>query len=37
VAAAAYLTLMTCRRVDSRSIGAMRAFRARRGSFGQGF
>lgn len=37
VAAAAYLTLMTCRRVDARSIGALRAFRARRGNFGQGF
>lgn len=37
VAAAAYLTLMTCRRVDARSIDALRAFRDRRGNFGQGF
>jgi len=37
VAAAAYLTLMTCRRVDARSLGALRAFRDRRGNFGQGF
>ena len=36
-AAAAYLTLMTCRRVDARSIDALRAFRDRRGNFGQGF
>jgi hypothetical protein len=37
VAAAAYLTLMTCRRVDARTLRALRAFRARRGDFGQGF
>ena len=37
VAAAAYLTLMTCPRADARAIVALRAFRARRGNFGQGF
>src|SRR4051794_26466065 len=37
VAATAYLTLMTCSRVDARSLAALRAFRARRGDFGQGF
>jgi Protein of unknown function (DUF3105) len=37
VAATAYLTLMTCPRVDAATIGALRAFRARRGNFGQGF
>jgi hypothetical protein len=37
VAAAAYLTLMTCPRVDARAIVALRAFRARRSNFGQGF
>jgi hypothetical protein len=37
VAATAYLTLMTCRRVDDATLRALRAFRARRGGFGQGF
>jgi hypothetical protein len=37
VAAAAYLTLMTCPRVDARTIAALRAFRARRSNFEQGF
>jgi hypothetical protein len=37
VAATAYLTLMTCPRVDARTIGALRAFRARRANFGQDF
>ena len=37
VAATAYLTLMTCPRVDVRTLGALRAFRARRAGFGQGF
>ena len=37
VAATAYLTMMTCRRVDARTIDALRAFRARRANFGQGF
>jgi Protein of unknown function (DUF3105) len=35
VAATAYLTLMTCPRVDARSLAALRAFRSRRGNFGQ--
>jgi hypothetical protein len=37
VAATAYLTLMTCPRVDTATIGALRTFRARRANFGQGF
>jgi hypothetical protein len=37
VAATAYLTLMTCPRVDDATIVALRAFRSRRGNFGQGF
>ena len=37
VAATAYLTLMTCRRVDAASLVALRAFRDRRRGFGQGF
>jgi hypothetical protein len=37
VAATAYLTLMTCPRVDHASLGALRAFRARRSGFGQSF
>ena len=37
IAATAYLTLMTCGRVDTRTLAALRAFRARRGDFGQGF
>jgi hypothetical protein len=37
VAATAYLTLMTCPRVDTGTIGALRAFRVRRANFGQGF
>jgi Protein of unknown function (DUF3105) len=35
VAAAAYLTLMTCPRVDARTLVALGAFRARRANFGQ--
>jgi hypothetical protein len=37
IAAAAYLTLMTCPRADARALRALRAFRARRAGFGQGF
>jgi hypothetical protein len=37
VAATSYLTLMTCPRVDAKTLGALRAFRARRVGFGQGF
>lgn len=37
VAATAYLTLMTCPRVDAATLGALREFRARRANFGQGF
>jgi hypothetical protein len=37
VAATAYLALMTCPRVDDRTLGALRAFRARRSAFGQSF
>jgi hypothetical protein len=37
VAATAYLTLMTCPRVDAAALGALRAFRAQRANFGQGF
>src|SRR3954468_21107405 len=37
VAATAYLTLMTCPRVDPATLRALRAFRARRVGFGQGF
>jgi hypothetical protein len=37
VAATAYLTLMTCPRVDAGTLRALRAFRARRSNFGQGF
>jgi hypothetical protein len=37
LAVTAYLTLMTCRRVDPRTVAALRAFRGRRGNFGQGF
>jgi Protein of unknown function (DUF3105) len=37
VAATAYLTLMTCPRVDPATLAALRAFRARRIGFGQGF
>ena len=37
VAATAYLTMMTCPRVDPGTLGALRAFRARRIGFGQGF
>jgi Protein of unknown function (DUF3105) len=37
VAAAAYLTLMTCPRVDARTIEALQAFRDRRSNFGQAF
>jgi hypothetical protein len=37
VAATAYLTLMTCPRVDAATLGAVREFRARRANFGQGF
>jgi hypothetical protein len=37
VAAPASLTLMTCSRVNPATLGALRAFRARRIAFGQGF
>jgi hypothetical protein len=37
VAATAYLALMTCPRVDPPTLRALRAFRARRVGFGQGF
>jgi Protein of unknown function (DUF3105) len=37
VAATAYLTLMTCPRVDAATLVALREFRARRANFGQGF
>jgi uncharacterized protein YecE (DUF72 family) len=37
IAAAAYLTLMTCPRVDVRTLGALRAFRERRSAFQQAF
>jgi len=37
VAATAYLTLMTCSRVDPAALAALRAFRARRIGFGQRF
>ena len=37
VAATAYLTVMTCPRVDAGTLAALRAFRARRSNFGQGF
>src|SRR3954468_11721002 len=37
VAATAYLTLMTCPRVDPDTLRALRAFRARRAAFGQRF
>jgi uncharacterized protein DUF3105 len=37
VAATAYLSLMTCPRVDARTLDALRAFRDRRRGFGQGF
>jgi hypothetical protein len=37
VAATAYLTLMTCPRVDPAALRALRAFRTRRVGFGQGF
>lgn len=37
VAATAYLTLMTCPRVDDRTIAALAAFRDRRVAFGQAF
>jgi Protein of unknown function (DUF3105) len=37
VAATAYLTLMTCPRVDAATLRALRAFRTRRVGFGQGF
>ena len=37
VAATAYLALMTCPRVDDRSLRALAVFRARRRDFGQGF
>ena len=36
VAATAYLTLMTCPRVDAATLGALREFRLRRANFGQG-
>jgi hypothetical protein len=37
VAATAYLTLMTCPRVDARTMAALAAFRDRRVAFGQAF
>lgn len=37
VAATAYLTLMTCPRVDARTLPALRAFADRRRGFGQAF
>lgn len=37
VTATAYLTLMTCSRVDPATLAALRAFHARRSGFGQGF
>jgi hypothetical protein len=37
VAATAYLTVMTCPRVDDRVLGALDAFRSRRRAFGQSF
>jgi hypothetical protein len=37
VAATAYLNLMTCSRVDRRTLAALRAFRDRRANFGQSF
>jgi hypothetical protein len=37
VAATAYLTLMTCSRIDHATLEALRAFRARRSRFGQRF
>ena len=37
VAATAYLSVMTCPRVDRRTLRALDAFRARRRAFGQSF
>jgi hypothetical protein len=37
VAATAYLTLITCPRVDARTLPALRAFADRRRGFGQAF
>jgi hypothetical protein len=37
IAATAYLTLMTCPRVDAKTLGALRAFRERRSAFQQTF
>ena len=37
VAATAYLSLMTCPRVDAGTLRALEAFRDRRRAFGQGF
>lgn len=37
IAASVYLTLMTCPRVDAQTLGALRAFRARRSAFRQRF
>jgi hypothetical protein len=37
VAATAYLTVMTCRRVDDKVLEALDAFRERRRAFGQSF
>jgi hypothetical protein len=37
IAATAYLTLMTCPRVDVTTLNALRAFRDRRRAFGLGF
>jgi hypothetical protein len=37
VAATAYLTLLTCPRVDAQTLGALRALRERRSAFQRGF
>jgi hypothetical protein len=37
VAATAYLSVLTCPRVDRRTVRALDAFRARRRGFGQSF
>jgi hypothetical protein len=37
IAATAYLSLMSCPRVDRATLGALAEFRARRRAFGQGF
>jgi hypothetical protein len=37
IAATVYLTLMTCPRVDAKTLAALRAFRERRSAFQQRF